>query len=893
MIKSIVSIGFEKNNGKKLAGILNKVLPDAEIFAAKTLPEVNLKALKKNVILIIRYKKNERIIIPSGKNLLKFPAIIVSKKPPYLFEEQMPQNLFIVDYIPLDRWETELPLSIKKVENFIRNSKKFIQSIKNIENAKIEWERGVDSINDLILILDKNLTIKRINLAVANYAGKKFTDIVGKKCFSVLHNRKRPCEPCVFKSYLAHNSIPNPVKIGKKSIYRVEITPLFSETKNTEFVLKLTNISGEFFIKKFFFYILLMSKKSFVQESIEPLFKKFFVLLSKWSGFKRGIIIFNNRAKCYSFGYKREEKKIIKDIIFTVVKQKRVYKKLKENFYYVLYQDEIDEFNNEKNPLAPKCIIFPVFIKGEIEGYIVLNTPLKEVWFDMAIQNGLKMGVNTFSKIVNNVELKNKIISQNRELDCLIENLKEGVVYLNKRKEIVHINSLGKTMMHSIIKDWDGVKIKKIGHLSINKLIKDTLDKKNTSNEIIGSNGRIYSILFAVVNNKRTGKINGYVLTIIDITQNRLDNEDLMTTFQMASLGEITAEIAHEINNPLTAIVGFSELLSKEKTSPRIKRKLTVIREQGKRVALTVQALLMSSKKSNFGEFDLNQVIVRTLRLIKHPYYLKSIDVKFSPFKKTIKCIGDANLIEIVLLNILKNAKEAIIPSKKNGKITIKTYKKGEYGVFTIKDNGPGIPGEMQNKVMDTFFSTKQTRVNLGLGLSICKRIVDMHKGTINISSVPGKGTKFRVQIPLLTKKTSRLELFEMADKKAEKNIEDILIIDDEEVILSVMEEMFKNYGYKVDTTTSPVEGIEKIKQKRYGIIFLDIRMPEMDGRDVYYKIMKDVPNNVNKVVFFTGDTLSTDIQRFLAEAKASYLKKPFTEKEVIHLLEKNSEKSS
>ena len=893
MIKSIVSIGFKKNNEKKLAGILNKILPDAKIFTAKTLPELNFKTLEKNIILVIRYKKNEQIITSSSKNLLKFPAIIVSENPPNIIEEQMPQNLFIVDYIPLERWETELPLSIEKVENFIKNSEKFIQSIGNIENAKIEWERGIDSINDLILILDKNLTIKRINLAVANYAGKKFTDIIGKKCFSVLRNRKSPCEPCVFKSYLAHNSIPSPIKIDKKGIYRVEITPIFSEIKNSEFVLKLTDVSEEFFIKKFFFSILLMSKKSFVQESIQSLFKKFFFLLSKWSGFKRGIVIFNNGTTCYSFGYKKEERNFIKNIILTVVEQERVYKKLKENFYYILSQEEIDKSDNEKNPLAPKCIIFPVFIKEKIEGYIVLDTPFKKVWFNMAVQDGIKMGINTFAKIVNNAKLKNKIISQNRELDCLIENLKEGVVYLNKQKEVMHINSSGKAMMSDVIKDWDGVKVKKIGNLSINKLVKDALDKKNIPNETIGSNGRIYSILLAVVNNKGTRKRNGYMLTIRDITQNRLYAEDLMTTFQMASLGEITAEIAHEINNPLTAIVGFAELLSKEKTSPEIKRKLTIITEQGKRVASTVQALLMSSKKSDFGEFDLNQSIVRTLKLIKHPYYLKSIDVEFSPFKKAINCIGDANLIEVVLLNILKNAKEAIVLLKKKGKITIKTYKKGRYGVFTIKDNGPGIPAGMQNRVMDTFFSTKETRVNLGLGLSICKRIIDMHKGTINISSMAGKGTKFSVQIPLLKKKTSRLELFEKVDKKSKKNIEDILIIDDEEVILSVMEDMFRNYGYKVDTTTSPTEGIKKIKQKKYGIIFLDIRMPEMDGRDVYYKIMKDAPNNVNKVVFFTGDTLSTDIQRFLKEVKAPYLKKPFTEKEIMQLLEENSEKSS
>jgi len=298
----------------------------------------------------------------------------------------------------------------------------------------------------------------------------------------------------------------------------------------------------------------------------------------------------------------------------------------------------------------------------------------------------------------------------------------------------------------------------------------------------------------------------------------------------------------------------------------------------------------MSSKKRDFGEFDLNQVIIRTLKLIKHPYYLASIDIKFSPSKEEIKCWGDANLIEIVVLNILKNAKEAIIPLKKKGEITIKTYKRDVYGIFTITDNGPGIPEKMKDKVMETFFSTKETRVNLGIGLSICKRIVDMHKGRIKLSSYSERGTKFTVQIPLTRKKPTALSFKKPTSIKEEK-INDILIIDDESVILSVMKEMLENYGYNVDTTTSPIKGIEMIKEKMYNIVFLDIKMPEMDGRDVYYNIIKDAPNNVKKVIFFTGDTVSADIQRFLSEAKAPYLRKPFTEEDIIKLLERNYEK--
>ena len=894
MIKSNVLIGFSKDEQKEITRILNKILPYSTISTLKTLKGVQLTGLERESIFLIRYKVSKKLPVSSQRDLLRFPVIIVSETYPP-FPEALPSNLLIIDYIQLNRLEQDLKKSIMKVEHLMKSGRNFSETVKNIERAKIEWERSVDSLHDLIFILDKNFTIKRINMAVTNYIGKKFTDIIGEKCYALLYNNKRPCKVCPLKTYIKENKIKSVIKQHynekNKNIFRVEITPLLPETPNVQFVVKLTNNTEEFYIKKFFLSLLLMAKKTFTQESMRSLYRRFFLLLSKWSGFKRGILIMENK-EFYHFGYKKDAALILKDIFYKVVKQERIAKKLNENFYYVLYQDEIENIKDTGIVVPLKWIIFPLHIKGKIKGYILLDTPFEKQWFEMAIEDGIKLGIDAFTKIVNNVELRNKLFTEERKLHYLIENLREGVVYLNKQKQVIHINSSGKRMMHRIINDWNGTKVKKMGNLSIARLLKDSDGEIVIPKEIIGNDGRVYSILSAVVKNKEKEETIGYVLTIRDITKNKQYTEDLMTTFQMASLGEITAEIAHEINNPLTAIIGLSELLVKENVSPAIKEKLRVIRTQGKRVSSTVQALLMSSKKRDFGEFDLNQVIIRTLKLIKHPYYLASIDIKFAPYKERIKCWGDPNLIEIVVLNMLKNAKEAITPLKKKGKITIKTYKRNTYGIFTIVDNGPGIPEKVKDKVMETFFSTKQAELNLGIGLSICKRIVDMHKGRIKISSRPEKGTKFTVQIPLAAKKPTTL-LFKQPASMKEKKIKDIFIIDDEKVILSVMKEMLENYGYRVDTTTSPIKGIQMIKEKIYDIVFLDIKMPEMDGRDVYYNIVKDVPNNVKKVVFFTGDTVSADIQRFLSEVRAPYLRKPFTEKDILKLLEENDEKQT
>jgi len=885
MIKSILLVGFQKNETKKITEILNKTISYPKILMVKNLREINYADLIRESVLLIRYKISKSPII-SNIDLLGFPAIIVSEK--YTpFPKSLSQNLFIVAYIRLDKLNDELPKSIMKVRHLIKNSETFSELARNIENAKIEWERSVDSINDLIMVLDKNFTIKRINLSVAKFAGKKFTEIIGEKCYSLLYNKKRPCKTCPIKTYIQENTLRSIVKeIGKRTIYRAKITPLLPETQSTQFVLKLANITEEFYIKKFFLSLLLMIKSNFFKESIHSLYKKFFRMLSRWSGFKRGIMIINNK-EYHSFGYRKDEARILKDIFYSIVKQKRIEEKLNKNSYYILYKDEVKDIQPTGITLPERWIIFPISIRENIKGYIILDTPLDKQWFEMAIQDGIKLGIHSFTKFMNNVELRNELIVAERQLHYIIENLREGIIYLNSKKEVVHINPAGKRMMNGIIRNWDNIKIKKIGNISINKFLRG---EEISPKEIIGNDGRIYSTSLSPV--KTNGKKGiGYVLTIRDITQDKLYTENLMNTFQMASLGEITAEIVHEINNPLTAIIGLSELLAKEKVSPRIKEKLEVIQSQGKRVASTVQALLMSSKRNEFGEFELNEIIIRALKLIKQPYSLDAIDIKFSPASSEIKCWGEANLIEIVLLNILKNAKESFIPEKKNKRITIKTYKNGNYGVFTIKDNGAGIPGEMQNKILETFFTTKQERSNLGIGLSICKRIVEMHKGKIRLISQPQKGTKFIVKIPLATKKSTILG-FKETLKNREKSIQDILIIDDEEVILSVMEEMLKDYGYNVDTTTSPIIGIEKIKEKKYDIVFLDIKMPEMDGRNVYYNIIKKSPENVKKVVFFTGDTLSTDIQQFLNEVKAPYLRKPFTENDIIKLLDKYNEKS-
>ncbi len=239
------------------------------------------------------------------------------------------------------------------------------------------------------------------------------------------------------------------------------------------------------------------------------------------------------------------------------------------------------------------------------------------------------------------------------------------------------------------------------------------------------------------------------------IQKKLVDTEmQLIQSEKMATMGILAGGVAHEINNPLGAILINAEMLLKEIDSKSHKDMLSKIEEGTRRCKNIVEMLLQYSRKTSakYKELDLNSVIDSTCAFLEDQLRKENISLvkeqdKLSPI------LGNANELMQVFTNLILNAKEAIKSKIDSGKITIKSYQETDFIVAQVIDEGIGIPEENLGKIFDPFFTTKDVGKGTGLGLSILYRIVENHYGSIEVASKPGVGTTFTIKLPLKQKK--------------------------------------------------------------------------------------------------------------------------------------------
>jgi signal transduction histidine kinase len=229
--------------------------------------------------------------------------------------------------------------------------------------------------------------------------------------------------------------------------------------------------------------------------------------------------------------------------------------------------------------------------------------------------------------------------------------------------------------------------------------------------------------------------------------------QELGRSRRLASVGELAAGVAHEINNPLTGIIGFSERLLKKSTDEDIKRDLDRIHGQAQRIAKVVNNLLTFTRQRQLNKqyLDVNNILQSSLELRAYKLKTGNIEVVTNLAPSLPKIMVDFHQIQEVFLNFILNAEQAMTEAHGGGKLTIKTKQIEDSIRVSFTDNGPGISDEHLDKLFDPFFTTRWETGGTGLGLSACYSIVTEHGGKINAKSQPGKGTTFTIEFPLAT----------------------------------------------------------------------------------------------------------------------------------------------
>lgn len=360
-------------------------------------------------------------------------------------------------------------------------------------------------------------------------------------------------------------------------------------------------------------------------------------------------------------------------------------------------------------------------------------------------------------------------------------------------------------------------------------------------------------------------------------TKVRERTEQLLQAEKLATLGELIAGIAHELNNPLSAMVGHAQLLRMNHRDPATAARVDKILEAAQRSTRIVRNFLTFARKhkSEKAAVSINDLITKTLEFLAYQLRVTNVEVQtaLSPDLPTIA--GDPNQLQQVLINLVNNASQAMAAAKGQGTLRVASELAADRATIriTVADDGPGIPPDFLGRIFEPFFTTKPPGEGTGLGLPIAKGIVAEHGGTIQVESEPGRGTTFVLTLPVSDAAPAPPASAESRPVPAGLRV---LVVDDEAAIRDLIAEALATQGSRVETAASGRETLEVLASSPADVLVLDMTMPEMTGSELWKQIKGRDPALARRTVFCTGDVAREDVGAFIEATGCPLVRKPF-----------------
>jgi signal transduction histidine kinase len=352
----------------------------------------------------------------------------------------------------------------------------------------------------------------------------------------------------------------------------------------------------------------------------------------------------------------------------------------------------------------------------------------------------------------------------------------------------------------------------------------------------------------------------------------------LVQAAKMSALGQLVSGVAHELNNPLSVIIGYGQLLLSREVPAGLRRPLELMVSQGDRMAKIVRNLLYFARQRppERAAVDVRQVMEQTLALRVNHLTLSGIAVD-REFDDTLPVInGDAQQLEQVFLNLLLNAEQAILESKPQGRILLRARLRpdGRAILASVTDDGPGIPAEALPRVFEPFYTTKTVGMGTGLGLSVSYGIVQEHGGRLSVASRPG-ATTFTLELPVTAPPAADGSA---AERRVYSGVgKTALVVEDEPSVLDLVVTLLGETGWRVEVAPGGHAGLESVRRTTYDLIVSDIRMPDGNGQEFYAHALAHDPTLRRRFIFITGDTAGDEARAFIDRAEVPVVEKPFS----------------
>jgi len=554
---------------------------------------------------------------------------------------------------------------------------------------------------------------------------------------------------------------------------------------------------------------------------------------------------------------------------------------------------KIETVGNKK--ISPSWMGVPMMSGEKVLGVLAVASYEKNAFSEEDLQFLINI-TNQASIAIVNAQLFNQVLRGKQEWEQTFDSITDLICLINSEYRIIRVNRtlaqkfgmhpeviVGKKC-HQIFHPGSETPCLECAHRQAMLSKKPfTLEKKSTTSDEV-------FLCSAFPRFSSSGEFIGSVYLLRDITEQKRLREQLVQSEKMAAVGQLISGVAHELNNPLAGVMGYSQLLLMQNDlDGKTQNYLNKICKESDRAKNIVNNLLTFARKHKPEKkyLDINATLEQTIELRAYDLKVSNIQVQKNFDLQLPKTMADFNQLQQVFLNIINNAQQAILDSKGKGEIRITTEKFGEMFRITFEDTGPGISKKNLNKIFEPFFTTKEVGRGTGLGLSISYGIIQQHGGKIYARSILGQGATFIIELPILKEEgacdTEKKEKPKPLSRKREKK--NILVIDDEQSILDILMNTLQQEGHQVDVASNGRTVLSRVKASAYDLVITDIKMPDFDGKRFFEEVKSYNKELAKKIIFTTGDLANPETQAFLEKANQPCITKPFNLDEVKQMV--------
>jgi PAS domain S-box-containing protein len=751
-----------------------------------------------------------------------------------------------------------------------------------------------DSFQDGVLILDKDHNIIFANRAIRElcYCEYGSSQI---KCHELLHDMNRPCNSpdliCPHKTVFSTGRSINVTHIhvcptGKKRIFDITCSPIKDEGGEVFLMAEILRDVTE-----------IKMAEDTIRSQEEKLKENAVFLTAVLDGIGDAVVVLDRDYRIVSAneGYLKQTKFSRPEIIgrhchavshhsdrpcYEVGEEcavKRVYETGRHHKAVHIHRDKQD------NPVYVETNAYP--IKDESGNVASVIETLTDVTEKVKLEQKLRESEERYRSLYNNspdmlssIDAEGTIIEANNTEAATLGYAKEELIG-HHIKEILSPESVVSCN-------------EKFGELMTKGHLEEECAYINKDGERIPVSIKAHAVLDGTGNAPYSHMVSRDLRAIKKAeAEKRALEAQLFQSQKMEAIGNLSAGIAHDFNNMLTGIMGYSALALKDAVDlEAVKRYVEKVVEISERAAELVGQILLIGKKLPLEKktITLNQLIEDSLKMLRRVVE-ESIEIRVLPSSDIPGVDADPSQITQVLMNLIVNARDAM-PG--GGVVEIRTRKAdiddefcrhypdakpGRYAVLIVSDRGKGIPEEIRDRIFEPFFTTKETGKGTGLGLAVTYSIVKAHGGWIQVYSEIGRGTEFKVFLPVSKARAvyGVAEKGDAGDQLLPGGTETVLLVDDEEIIRDLGELILNRLGYRVIPASNGKEAVAIYRERgdEIALVVLDKIMPVMDGTKTY-RMLKKINKKV-KVVISSGYSRD-EVQKLSKSGVLGFLNKPY-----------------